>query len=313
MNRRALSMLWIVLWLAACPASDDPGASADQLVPPPQDLGQQTPPRLVAIGDVHGDLATTRKALVMAGAIDAQDQWIGGKMVLVQIGDHLDRGKQDREVFDLLESLVTQAEKAGGKVHILLGNHESMNVQLDFRYITAEAFKEFDDITFNPNDPVLKALPADQRGRGEAFRPGGKYARVLAEHKAILVYKDTVFVHGGVLPSHVTFGVDKINQAISAWMKKGGTEPVQFTGSTGPMWDRTYGTDATTNDCALLKQVLTSMSVKRMVVGHQPYPSGISSACNEQIWRIDTGMSPYYGGIVQVLQIVDGKPTVITK
>lgn len=313
MIHRASSILWVLLWLSACPAGDEPGTTADQRVAPPKDTGQTTPARLVAIGDVHGDLATTRKALVMAGAIDAQDNWIGGTMVLVQTGDHLDRGKQDRKVFDLLESLATQAEKAGGKVHVLLGNHESMNVQLDFRYITSEAFKEFDDIPFNTSDPVLKAFPAAQRGRAEAFRPGGKYARLLAGHKAILVLKDTVFVHGGLLPSHVTFGIEKINTTLAAWMRKEGSEPVQLTGSTGPMWDRTYGTDATPQDCVQLKQVLASLSVKRMVVGHQPYLSGISSACNEQIWRIDTGMSPHYGGIVEVLQIIDGTVKIITK
>ena len=48
--------------------------------------------RIVAIGDLHGDLAATRRALRVAGAIDEQDQWTGEDLVIVQTGDILDRG-----------------------------------------------------------------------------------------------------------------------------------------------------------------------------------------------------------------------------
>ncbi len=41
--------------------------------------GSAGPPvRVVAIGDLHGDLEAARSALRLAGAIDEQDQWIGG-------------------------------------------------------------------------------------------------------------------------------------------------------------------------------------------------------------------------------------------
>src|SRR6476469_6597063 len=38
--------------------------------------------RLVAIGDLHGDLGGTRAALRAAHAIDDQDRWIGGDLVV---------------------------------------------------------------------------------------------------------------------------------------------------------------------------------------------------------------------------------------
>ena len=61
--------------------------------------------RLVAIGDIHGDLTALRGALRLAGAIDTDDKWIGKDLTVVQTGDQVDRGDQDREVLDLLEKL----------------------------------------------------------------------------------------------------------------------------------------------------------------------------------------------------------------
>jgi hypothetical protein len=62
-------------------------------------------------------------------------------------------------------------------------------------------------------------FPERERGRAAAFRPGGPYAKLLAEHKVILTLEKSLFVHGIVLPAHVKYGIDKINSEISEWMK----------------------------------------------------------------------------------------------
>ena len=59
--------------------------------------------RIVAFGDVHGDLEAARGALRLAGAIDEQDRWIGGDLIVVQTGDQLDRGDQEQAILDLFE------------------------------------------------------------------------------------------------------------------------------------------------------------------------------------------------------------------
>lgn len=63
--------------------------------PPPSDsddgvkLEDRTwlPPaeRIIAIGDVHGDLAKARAALQVAQVMDENDHWIGGETVVVQV------------------------------------------------------------------------------------------------------------------------------------------------------------------------------------------------------------------------------------
>ena len=41
--------------------------------------------RLVAIGDLHGDMSKTRRAFKTAGLIDSQDRWTGGTTTAVQV------------------------------------------------------------------------------------------------------------------------------------------------------------------------------------------------------------------------------------
>src|SRR5579872_3083347 len=91
----------------------------------PQDIFQDVP-RIVAVGDVHGDYNQFVSVLQAAGVLDRKAKWAGGKTHLVQVGDVLDRGPDSRKVMDLLMELESQAQKAGGQVHPLLGNHETM-------------------------------------------------------------------------------------------------------------------------------------------------------------------------------------------
>lgn len=41
--------------------------------------------RLVAIGDLHGDLTKAKRAFQLAGLTDDHDNWVGGKTVCVQV------------------------------------------------------------------------------------------------------------------------------------------------------------------------------------------------------------------------------------
>src|SRR5262249_39450199 len=77
--------------------------------------------RVLAIGDLHGDLQAARSTLRLAGAIDDKDQWVGGKLVVVQTGDQIDRGDDDRKILDLTEKLKAQASAAGGAFVAMVG------------------------------------------------------------------------------------------------------------------------------------------------------------------------------------------------
>ncbi|MGV3525095.1 MAG: metallophosphoesterase [Candidatus Sericytochromatia bacterium] len=272
--------------------------------PPASEATAAAPSRIVAIGDLHGDLDATRRALRLAGAIDAQERWSGGSLVVVQTGDQLDRGDGDRAILDLLARLQPEAERAGGHLYVLNGNHEIMNSQGDLRYVTPGGFQAFASVEgLNLQQPILSGVPDFAKARAAAFVPGGPYARLLAEHPLVLQLGQTVFVHGGLLPDHVNFGIERLNQSYSDWLAGRQSElPPWLQAEDGPLWNRVYSTPGTAADCTRLNEVLGRLKATRMVVGHT-VQTEINSACGDRVWRIDVGMAKAYGGPVQVLEI----------
>jgi hypothetical protein len=261
------------------------------------------PKRLVAIGDLHGDLDATRRALRLAGAINEADAWVGGELVVVQTGDDVDRGDDDRAILDMLDRLRDEAKQHGGMLLVLNGNHELMNASLDFRYVTQGSKRAFDDLAARRR-PEVPAVPESDRGRANAFFPAGPYAKRLAERPLVAVVGDSVFVHGGVLIKHVTYGIDRMDGEVRAWLRGDASPPSVVLSEDGPVWTRLYSAQPGKRECDELSRVLARLGAKRMVMGHTPQRPDISSACGGKAWRIDTGMSKHYGGRVEALEII---------
>jgi hypothetical protein len=269
-------------------------------------LSRPAAAHVVAIGDLHGDLDHARRALRLAGAIDASDHWAGGQMLVVQTGDEIDRGDDDRAILDLVERLEKEAKAAGGELIPLLGNHEIMNASQDFRYVTAGGFSAFERLDASPQTGRAS-------GRPGAFAPGGPYARLLASRPFVVKVGDSVFVHGGILPKHVRYGLDRINDELDAWLLGTRSAPPEaLVANDGPVWTRAYSSDEAPADCADLTRTLALLGAKRMVVGHTVQRTGINSACEGKVWRIDVGMSRYFGGPIQVLDI-DGEQVKVVR
>jgi len=271
--------------------------------------------RIVAFGDLHGDLGATIEVLQLAGAIDDDPGrgWIGGDLVVVQTGDQLDRGDDERAILDLLVRLSREAAAAGGAVHVLNGNHEIMNVGLDLRYVTDGGFESFEDVAHGVEiDSLLASLPEEQRGRAVAFRPGGPYAEILAERNSVVIVGDNVFVHGGVLPEHIDYGIERLNAELHAWMRGDGPCPEVINGRNSVTWARNFSFEVDDDDCTVLAGVLERLGASRMVVGHSVQEEGINSYCGGRVWCIDTGMSAHYGGDVQALEITGNTVRVLS-
>jgi hypothetical protein len=262
--------------------------------------------RVVAIGDVHGDIAATRRALRLAGAIDERDQWIGGSLVVVQTGDQLDRGDDEQAILDLLDRLVDDARRAGGALVVLNGNHEVMNALGDLRYVTPAGLRDFDGVAgANPDDPRFASFPEASRTRAAAFAPGGPYARVLAKRHVAAIVGTTAFVHGGILPEHVD-GLVALDDGVRAMLSGEPFDPALVEAAMdpqGPLWSRDFAWVEEPEVCERLGRSLAKLGVKRMVVGHTVQEKGITSACEGRVWRIDVGLAAHYGGPTEVLEI----------
>jgi Calcineurin-like phosphoesterase len=80
---------------------------------------------IVAVGDVHGDRDRLVRLLTAAGIVDDSVRWSGGRNVVVFTGDLIDKGPKGPAVLALLMALRDQAQQAGGRVLVLMGNHEA--------------------------------------------------------------------------------------------------------------------------------------------------------------------------------------------
>lgn len=317
--------------------------------------------RIIAVGDLHGDLSKAREALNMAGVLssDGRDLWTGGETVLVQVGDILDRGEDEIAILSLLRSLDMQARAEGGAVFQVNGNHETINVEGDFRYVDSggfdectdfleylnecdhnweEAFVNWINVSAQWKEDRKKSqnywgpwkLVKRQRGviaRSILLQPGGPLARELARHPVVLKLNDWVFCHGGLLPHHVGYGIERMNREVSTWMRgeheRDTTPSFPFIATRGydsVVWSRLYSRD--TSDLVdyqisqihrILEDTLQAVGAKAMVVGHTPQTAGVNCEYGCSIWRVDVGMSR---GVLdsrpEVLEIKDNKARAIT-
>ena len=212
--------------------------SSSQVIPP-------TPSRLVAIGDVHGDYDALVAMLQSTGLLDAKLRWSGGNAVFVQVGDFLDRGPKDRQVMDLLMRLEKEAPRRGGRVIVLLGNHEAMNIIGDLRYVSEAGYGNYANknsekrrtkaysqyVSYRREfarshglqEPVLdavveaewmKAHPLGYVERRQALQAGSKYGVWLRARPAMVKVGKILFLHGGVSPALASSSVEAVNQRV---------------------------------------------------------------------------------------------------
>ncbi|MDX1506809.1 MAG: metallophosphoesterase [Woeseiaceae bacterium] len=198
--------------------------------------------RVVAIADVHGAFDAMVETLGNAGILDESRSWSGGDAHLLILGDLLDRGPDSRAAMDLLMRLEGEAEAAGGKVHVLIGNHEAMNLVGDLRYVSRAEYAAFADEetaaqrdrwfkawasrnAAGESDPAVLRATFDQRfppgffAHRQAFSSTGKYGKWLLAKPIIVVVNGTAFVHGGLSPLVADIGLEGVNGKLVGEMR----------------------------------------------------------------------------------------------
>ena len=268
--------------------------------------------RVIAIGDIHSDIGVMQQVFRLAGATNENDEWIGGELTIVQLGDLIGRSDDEREVLDCMFALQEQAEQHGGKVHALIGNHEVMGGRVDNQAVGTNPFPAYFGMPgLNLDDPRLQRLAPNERSRGAALMPGGPYAVRIAEFPTVLKLDDTIFVHGGVVPRWAEYGIENINHDVSTWLRGDSAEPdssQRVDDSDRVMWARHFSSRVDNFTCLVLEESLRILGAKRMIVAHTRHRE-ITSYCGNQLWATDTGMSRAYGGQIQILEMIDDEVT----
>jgi len=189
---------------------------------------------MVAISDIHGAYDAMVMTLQQVDILGEDLQWVGGNSHLVIVGDILDRGPKSRAAMELLMRLEGEAAAAGGGVHVLIGNHESMILTGDMRYVSAEEFAAFaadEDLdersrwfdlyvertggyAETARNKFEKDFPPGYFAMRRAFRADGRYGEWLLKKNAIEVINGTAFVHGGLPPMVTEVGLAGVNEGL---------------------------------------------------------------------------------------------------
>ncbi len=188
--------------------------------------------KILAIGDLHGGFDELRTFLINNKITDKNLNWIWGNGHLVFAGDVFDRGDKVTECFWLIYKLEKEASLAGGKVHLILGNHEIMELSGDKRYLAKKYIDLCNRLNFN-----YSALYGKKTILGKWLR----------SKNAIIVINDILFVHGGISPelAQKKISIQTVNYTIKSILNRNNQEPENASeelimGASGPLWYRGY-------------------------------------------------------------------------
>jgi hypothetical protein len=226
------------------------------------------PQRIIAVGDLHGDFSAWQDIARAAGIIDAKGHWAAGKTILVHMGDVTDREPNSLKIIHSLQQLQKEAPRKGGQVHVILGNHEAMNLIGDNRYTTAGEYAAFVDgqstvrrdrvyeanrprveAFYKSQDPASTPEQAREKWMAEhplgwvehqlAWQPSGELGQWAARNPAILKIGGTLFAHGGISAEYSKESIDSINQRVAKAMAVADDSPTSvLTDPLGPLWYR---------------------------------------------------------------------------
>jgi Calcineurin-like phosphoesterase len=173
---------------------------SDPIAPDEIAVSARTP--LFVVADTHGQFAIFVALLQKHAIVDSKLRWSFGKGHLAVLGDVFDRGPNHTEIFWLLYKLEAEAAQAGGGVHFVLGNHETLALLGDRGYLHPKYLR----VTSALNVPVY----ADLWGSNTLL---GRWLRTKA---SVMKLGDFLCLHGGISKALVdrSLSLAQINQSI---------------------------------------------------------------------------------------------------
>lgn len=235
------------------------------------------PSKILALSDIEGNFVPFLKLLLANKVIDRYLRWTFNDGHLVIVGDCFDRGEEVMECLWLIYYLEEKARKAGGYVHFLLGNHEIMNLNGDWRYV-------------HPKYAQSSRVPftALYDGNNELWR-------WLCTKNIMEKVGDTLFVHGGIAPEllHLNLSIADINNKVRPYYNRANQsfdDPLLstvFNSTNSPFWYRGYYLAENGVSEEVINATLEHFGVKTIVTGHTVV-SQVTSYFDGKLINLDT-------------------------
>ncbi len=235
--------------------------------------------KIITVSDIEGNYNTFRNFLINNKVINKNLNWIFGKGHLVLLGDFIDRGYFSTQILWFIYKLEQEAEKKGGKVHFILGNHEIMNMQGDNRYSVSK---------YNIISAIL------EKQQLELYNSNSFLGRWMASKNTIELINGNLFVHGGIDPKLLKLGINlrEINEFIKKnyyrryYPKRNDSdlERLLLSPKNSPYWYRGYFKNSVSQKD--INQILTYFNAKKIIVGHTVQPK-VRKLYNNKLIAID--------------------------
>ena len=215
------------------------------------------PEKMLIVSDIEGNFRGLTMILKGAGIVNDKFEWIFGNGHLIFAGDLFDRGVNVTECLWLIYKLESEAELQGGKVHLILGNHEMMNLRKDFRYVRNKYPVNADSLNLEYDS---------------WYSADSELGRWLRSKNSIEKIGDFLIMHAGIsrdFPSDsltITDINNNIRSSIDKHFNKGEASKDIFIGSSGPLWYRGIVNESETqND---IENTLSAYTSSKMILGH---------------------------------------------
>ena len=215
------------------------------------------PGKMFIISDIEGNFKGFSEILIAAGVIDKDINWTFGDGHLVLVGDFFDRYINVTEILWLIYKLEDEAMMKKGKVHLILGNHEMMNLRGNYKYVRNKYIEN------------AKALKLDYN---KWYSPDTELGRWLRTKNSIEKIGSYLFLHGGI---SVDFPIDNytlteindnIRASIDKVFKEGEAAKDIFIGNQSPLWCRDIVNEKESQE--EIDRILKSFNATKMILGH---------------------------------------------
>lgn len=239
------------------------------------------PKKILFLSDIEGEFEGFRSLLLGNHVIDSNYKWTFGQGHLVICGDLFDRGKNVPEAMWLLYKLEDLALKAGGYVHVILGNHDIMNLSGDLRYLHKKYLES------------AAILGVDYQ---TLYNNNTELGQWLRTKNTIEKIGDNLCMHAGVAPviNELKLSVAEINNRCRPFYDKAklmrgvGNPQIDafFTGATSLFWYRGYFAEPKATE-AEVDNTLKIFNVSRIIVGHTIVPGNVGFYYQRKVLGLD--------------------------